>query len=73
MKNITIALPEKTAAWVRVWAAKQGKSVSAALAGLLESLRTEGKVDRGWEAFMGSGPARLSAGRYPDRESLHAR
>jgi plasmid stability protein len=36
MKNITVTLDEKTAAWVRVHAAKQGKSVSRVLGELLQ-------------------------------------
>ena len=39
MKNVTVALPEETARWVRVWAAEQGKSVSAALADLIAEQR----------------------------------
>ena len=36
MKNITVTLDEKTAAWARVHAAKQGKSVSRLLGELLQ-------------------------------------
>jgi hypothetical protein len=35
MKNITITLDEKTAAWVRIYAAEQGKSVSRLLGEML--------------------------------------
>lgn len=74
MKNITIALRERTAAWVRVWAARQGKSVSAALAALLEEKRTERRgPPSDWATFSGQGPTRLSSSSYPGREELHER
>ncbi len=75
MKNITISLPEQTARWIRVWAAEQNKSVSAALAELIEQtkrVRRSGKLSL--KSFFGSGPADLSGGKpYPPRESLHER
>jgi hypothetical protein len=75
MKNITVALPEQTARWVRVWAAEQNKSVSAALAELIEEKKREGSMRRrSLESFFGSGPANISGGQpYPSRESLHER
>ena len=75
MKNITVSLPEQTARWVRVWAAEQDKSVSAALAQLIEDKRHEkGARRRALDRFMGAGPSDLSGGqRYPPRESLHER
>ena len=39
MKNITIALPEDLARWVRVRAAENERSVSRWLADLLEGMR----------------------------------
>lgn len=75
MKNVTVSLPEQTARWVRVWAAEQNKSVSAALAELIEDKRRERSGRRkSLRRFLGSGPANISGGRpYPSRQSLHER
>jgi len=76
MRNVTVTLPEETARWVRVWAAEQGKSVSAALAELVEEKRR----DREHRAtalrdFRSVSPVDLGrpGERYPSRESLHER
>ena len=41
MKNVTITLPEDVAAWLRVRAAEDGRSVSRWLAELLDGMRSE--------------------------------
>lgn len=40
MKNVTVTLDEDLAHWARVWAAQQGRSLSRALAAVLERERT---------------------------------
>ena len=76
MKNVTVSLPEDTARWLRVEAAKADRSVSGWLADLLEKMR---RRDDEYEAAM----ARCLAikphkfqwvdGRKPTREELHDR
>lgn len=76
VKNVTVTLPEETARWVRVWAAEQGKSVSAALADLIEAQRdNSSRRERALREFHSVPPVALApAGqRYPSRESLHDR
>jgi len=74
MKNITITLDEKVAAWVRVEAAKAGKSVSRYIGGLL----VEGQTRQGTsqlealDRFL-SGPGYPGITRdLPSREELYA-
>jgi plasmid stability protein len=55
MKNITITLDEKTAAWVRVHAAKQGKSASRLLGELLRR-HMSGMADRKFNAPIQADP-----------------
>jgi hypothetical protein len=43
MKNITVTLDEKTAAWVRIYAAQRGKSVSRLLGELLQERMREAR------------------------------
>lgn len=76
MKNVTVTLPEDTARWVRVWAAEQGKSVSAALAELVEDKRRDREHrQNALRDFRSVQPVDL--GRpgelYPSRESIHER
>ncbi|MFW5777221.1 MAG: hypothetical protein ACOCZB_08050 [Spirochaetota bacterium] len=60
MKNVTVTLPEETARWVRVWAAEQGKSVSAALSDLVEEKRQAGeRRSRAVEEFQSVRPVAL--------------
>jgi hypothetical protein len=75
VKNITITLSEETAKWVRVWAAEQEKSVSAALAELVEEKRRD-KLNRqeALARFFGGGLQVISDGScYPARKVLHER
>lgn len=76
MKNVTVTLPEETARWVRVWAAEQGKSVSAALADLLEERRHDReRRERALEEFRSVPHVMLgpTGQGYPSRDSLHER
>lgn len=76
MKNVTITLDEKTAAWVRVQAAQSGMSVSRFVG---EALRARMHVSREYEEAMrrwlAKKPVKLrdSDEPYPSRESLYDR
>lgn len=76
MKNITIALDAKTAAWVRLVAAKHGKSVSRFLGELLhERMHDARNYDEAMRRFLGKVPVVLNSdGKgYATREELHDR
>ncbi|MFP4377448.1 MAG: hypothetical protein ACLFP4_10410 [Spirochaetales bacterium] len=76
MKNVTVTLPEDTARWVRVWAAEQGKSVSAALADLIEERRNaRERRARALDEFRSVPEVMLgpSGQGYPSRDSVHER
>ena len=76
MKNITVALLEGVAAWLRVWAAENGRSVSRWLAELLEGMRRgEDEYDLAMERYLAKKPRRMSwvDGRRPTRDELHDR
>ncbi len=75
MKNVTITLEEDVAGWARVWAAKQGSSLSR-LVGLL--LRERMLEEEGYKAamaeFLSAEPVELKrSGNYPSRDELHDR
>lgn len=79
MKNITITLDEKTAAWIRVYAARQGMSVSRLLGEMLQQrMRDLREYDEAMQRYL----ARLAKkatrrewidGRRPTREELNER
>lgn len=76
MKNVTITLDEKTAAWVRIHAAERGKSVSRFVGEMLqERMREVRAYDRAMRRFLASKPVKFQwvAGRRPRREELHDR
>lgn len=76
MKNITVTLPENVASWLRVRAAKNGRSVSRWLAELLEDMqRGEQAYELAMERYLARKPRRLywSDGRRPTRDELHER
>ncbi len=76
MKNVTITLEEETARWARIWAARQGSSVSRLLGEVLKKMMLR---EQGYEAarkrFMSRPPRVLKArgSRYPDRGAIHDR
>lgn len=75
MKNITITLDEKTAAWVRVHAARQGKSVSRLLGELLRQQMADAReYHEAMRRFQAIKPfdADWVGGRRPTREELYA-
>ena len=69
MKNVTIALPEDLARWLRVKAAEDDRSVSRWIAELLEGRRRQ---EDEYDAAM---PRKLEwpEGRKPTREELYDR
>lgn len=75
MKNVTVALEEEVALWVRIRAAEQNQSVSRYLADMLRKQMAE---DRTYEEAMGRfllrRPARITDSEtYPARETLYER
>jgi hypothetical protein len=76
VKNVTITLDEKTAAWARKHAAEQNTSLSRFIGELLErSMRQSREYEQAMRSFLGRGPARLrkrGAG-YPSRDDIHDR
>ena len=76
MKTVTITLPENVAAWLKVRAAENGRSVSEWLAELLEGMRRkEDKYDVAMERYLSRKPRKLNwiDGRRPMRDELHDR
>ena len=76
MKNITITVDEQIAAWLRIYAAKQGKSVSRFVGELLEGhMRETQEYSAARRRFLASEPFTFQFvdGRRPTREELHDR
>jgi hypothetical protein len=76
MKNVTITLDEKTAAWARAQAAKSDMSLSRFVGGLLEQRMHEAReYRRAMRRYLSKEPAALKRGGagYPQREELHER
>jgi len=76
MKNVTITLDEKTAAWVRVHAAERGKSVSRLVGEMLqERMRKARDYDQAMRRFLAAKPVKFqwAVGRRPKREELYDR
>jgi hypothetical protein len=76
MKNITVTLDDKTAAWARVYAARRNQSLSRFLGELLHlKMRESREYDDAMRRYLAKKPQRLNAseGKYPSREELHER
>ena len=76
MENITIALPEDLARWLRVKAAEDDRSVSRWIAELLEGRRRqEDEYDAAMRRALARKPRKLEwpEGRRPTREELYDR
>ena len=76
MKRITVTLPDEVAAWLRVRAAKNGRSASGWLAELLEGMRRgDVEYDVAMERYLARKPRKLGRvdGRKPTRDELHGR
>lgn len=76
MKNVTITLDERTAAWARVYAATNNTSVSRIVGEMLARRMSElGDYDRAMRRFLAKAPVKLKrAGKhYATRDQLHER
>lgn len=75
MKNITVTLDEKTAAWARVYAAKRNMSLSRFLGDLLnEKMRESREYEDAMRLYFSIKPRNLSDGKpYPKRDELYDR
>jgi Spy/CpxP family protein refolding chaperone len=76
MKNITITLDEETAAWVRVHAAEQNKSVSRLVGEILQSrMRDRREYQRAMRRYLSKPPFDLAGEpvKHPNREDIHDR
>ncbi|TXH66140.1 MAG: hypothetical protein E6Q85_10875 [Thiothrix sp.] len=76
MKNITIALDEELAQWVRIAAAKKNTSISQLLASFLrKQMQDEDGYQAAMQQFLTRTPKALKASqdKYPSRESLYER
>ena len=76
MKNVTITLDERTAAWVRVYAAKHNTSVSRIVGEMLQDRMKEARAyDEAMRRYLSKKPVRLSepGTSYPSREEAHDR
>ncbi|MDD9986842.1 MAG: hypothetical protein OXQ31_11260 [Spirochaetaceae bacterium] len=76
MKNVTVALPEDAARWLRVRAAEDDRSVSGWLADLIEGIRRrEDEYQIAMEQALAVKPEILneSGAPYPSRDVLYDR
>ncbi len=76
MKNVTITLDERTAAWVRVHAAQHEMSVSRMVGELLRQRTIElHDYEGAMRRYLAKAPAKLKrkGARYPTRDELHDR
>jgi plasmid stability protein len=76
MKNITVTLDETTAAWVRIYAAQHGKSISRLLGEILqERMREARDYNDAMRRFLAKKPVKFNwvDGSSPTRDELHDR
>jgi hypothetical protein len=76
MKNVTITLDERTAAWARSHAAGRDMSLSRFVGELLAKTMQESReYERSMRAYLSREPKNLKrrGARYPSREALHDR
>ena len=76
MKNITIALPDESARWLRVRAAQEGRSVSRWLSELIEGMqRHDDESEVAMKRLLSTKPQKLEwiDGGRPTRDELHDR
>ena len=76
VKNVTITLDEKTAAWARSAAAQHGMSLSRYVGTLLErNMRQSREYERAMRRYLEKEPRKLRKRGvpYPSREELHDR
>jgi plasmid stability protein len=76
MRNVTIALDDETAAWLRVYAAQHDTSVSRLVANMLaDKRRSEDAYEKAYREWLAEPPLPLTGPpeRYPTREELYDR
>jgi hypothetical protein len=76
VKNVTITLDARTAAWARVYAAKQGKSVSRLLGEMLQArMREVHDYEDAMRRYLAKKPVEFAwvGGQRPTREELNDR
>lgn len=76
MKNVTITLDEKAAAWARQHAAHRNMSLSRFVGELLEkTMRDSREYERAMREYLSREPSPLKRGRapYASRDQLHDR
>jgi hypothetical protein len=76
MKNVTITLDTKTAAWARVYAARHNLSLSRFVGELLrERMHESREYEEAMRRYLSAPLTALSGRRqrYPSREALHER
>lgn len=75
MRNVTITLDEKTAAWARVHAARRSMSLSRFLGEILhERMRESREYEQAMRRFLAIKPRNLSDGNpYPTRAEVNDR
>ena len=76
MKNITITLDDETAAWVRLQAAEQNKSVSRFVGEHIQtSMKGRRQYERAMSAYLSKPPFDLAGPpeEYPTRDEIHDR
>jgi hypothetical protein len=76
MKNVTITLDEKAAAWARRHAARRNMSLSRFVGELLEkTMRESREYERAMRQYLAREPLALKSprARYPSRDKLYDR
>jgi len=76
MKNVTITLDEKVAAWARIRAAERETSVSRLVGDMLkERMLEEESYQASMQHYLSQSPRLLKepGAKYPSREELHER
>lgn len=74
MKNVTITLKDPVVKFARILAAKQSKSLSKLVSGMLEDLMKNSQERvRALEEFLQEEPYIQTHGRMPSREEIYDR
>jgi len=76
MKNVTITLDEKVAAWARIRAAERETSVSRLVGDMLkERMLEEESYQASMQHYLSQSPRLIKepGAKYPSREELHER
>jgi len=76
MKNITITLDPETAAWVRVHAAEQNKSVSRLVGEILQThMKDRREYQRSMRRYLSKPPFDLTGEpqKFPSRDEIYDR